>query len=60
MQGQITLVGYGADAESKLLRVEATFEGWGKDLIDVVSFPDMKVSIDRLLLLAAIEFLKTH
>ncbi len=60
MQGQIVLIGYDKDVGEKLLVVEATYEGSGDDLIDVVRFPGLDVSIERELLLDTIRFLKTH
>ncbi len=60
MQGQIILIGYDKDAGEKLLVVEGTYEGSGDDLIDVVRFPNLDVSIERELLLDTIRFLKTH
>lgn len=54
MEGQIILVGYDDESGDKLLRVEHDKE------IDVVRFPDLNVSVDRALLLAAILFLQTH
>ena len=60
MKGQIILIGYDDDTEDKLLRVEVTCDGEGDDKMDVVCFPDLKVSVDRNLLLDAIQFLKDH
>ena len=60
MKGQIILVGYDKEANEKLLRIEGTYKGEGNDLVDVVTFPDLDVSMDRQLLLDAIEFVTTH
>ena len=58
MKGQIILTGYDENAEDKLLIIEA--EKDKEDKIDVVRFPQLKVTIDYQLLLNAIEFLRTH
>jgi len=58
MKGQIILTGYDENAADKLLIIEA--EKDKKDKIDVVRFPQLKVTIDYQLLLNAIEFLRTH
>jgi len=58
MKGQIILTGYDENAADKLLIIEA--ERDKKDKIDVVRFPQLKVTIDYQLLLNAIEFLRTH
>ena len=58
MKGQIILTGYDENAADKLLIVEA--EKDKEDKIDVVRFPQLKVTIDYQLLLNAIEFLRTH
>ena len=58
MKGQIILTGYDENAADKLLIIEA--EKDKEDEIDVVRFPQLKVTIDYQLLLNAIEFLRTH
>ena len=58
MKGKIILTGYDENAADKLLIIEA--EKDKKDKIDVVRFPQLKVTIDYQLLLNAIEFLRTH
>ena len=58
MKGQIILMGYDENAADKLLIIEA--EKDKEDKIDVVRFPQLKVTIDYQLLLNAIEFLRTH
>jgi len=58
MKGQIILTGYDENAADKLLIIEA--EKDKEDKIDVVRFPQLKVTIDYQLLLNAIEFLRTH
>ena len=58
MKGQIILTGYDENAADKLLIIEA--EKDKEDKIDVVRFPQLKVTIDCQLLLNAIEFLRTH
>ena len=60
MEGQIILIGYDSEANDKLLKIEANYEGEGEGEIDEVTFPDLKVSVNRNLLLDAIQFLKAH
>jgi len=58
MQGQIVLIGSDDNVSNKPLIVEV--EHNVEEEIDIVRFPQLKVTIGRLLLLDAIEFLKTH